>query len=101
MEGGGKGALARAHQAAPLRGHRPNGPVPTLHFLEILKRSSATLGRLLFYIFYMRYFMQDLSLFIQHHLGLSLAFAILVALLFMVELLRLRMRAQHLTSGQL
>jgi rhodanese-related sulfurtransferase len=45
--------------------------------------------------------MQDLSLFVQHHMNLSLAFGVLVVLLFLVEMLRLKSRAQHLSSNQL
>src|SRR5271170_2757718 len=49
----------------------------------------------------MRKFMQDLTLFFQHHLGLSLAFVVLFILSITVEFLRQKRAAQMLTPTQL
>jgi len=45
--------------------------------------------------------MQDLTLFIQHHLTLTLLFAVLVVLIFIIEMLRLKNKAGQLSSSQL
>lgn len=44
--------------------------------------------------------MQDLTIFVQHHLSLSVLFVVLIALLFLVEMLRLKNKTQQLTSLQ-